>query len=296
MNQKVLIAGPASSPLVNSLSNLLNLPIFVAETKTFSDGETKVRIDAELQGKNAILVQSTYPPTDQHIIQLLMIAHHLSQEGAKVFAVIPYLAYARQDKQFLPGEIVSLGVVSHLIRSVGVSRVITVDIHSAEGLSLFSIPIYSVSAIPVLVRYVKENSKLQRPLVVAPDFGASKRVEAFATLYGAEHVQFSKERDRVTGEVKIESSNIVIKKRDVVILDDIIISGHTIKGAAEILQKAGARRIWAVCVHALLVGEAYDMLRRSGIDEIVSTNTVPSQVSKVDVAEPIASYLNTLGE
>lgn len=296
MNQRVLVAGPASTSLADSLSKLLKLSVITVDTKIFSDGESKIRIDSKMEGKTAILVQSTYPPTDQHLMQLLMIAHHLTQDGAKVYAVIPYLAYARQDKQFLDGEVVSLGVVSHLIRSVGISRVITVDIHSAEGLSLFSMPIYSVSAIPALAHYIKQNLRLERPLVVAPDFGASKRAEAFATLYGAEHIAFSKLRDRVTGEVRVESKALDARNRDAVILDDIISTGGTIRGAAGILHEAGARKILAVCVHGLLVEDALELLRRSGIDEIVSTNTVPGPVSRVDVAEPLASYISTLGD
>ena len=167
-------------------------------------------------------------------------------------AVIPYLGYARQDKQFLSGEVVSLGVISHLLRSCGIMRVTTVDIHSAEGLALFAMPTYSVSAIPSLAQYVKKNLKLTSPLVVSPDFGSSKRTEAFAALYGAEHMQFAKERDRSTGEVKVETGRMELKGREIIIVDDMISTGATVRAAAEKLKEAHAGRIVVTCVHPLL--------------------------------------------
>jgi len=150
--EKVVLAGPASEELGREIAQKLGLEVLKAEFKVFPDGESKFTCEEKVSGKSVFIVQSTYPPIDQHLFQLLLAAHQLSQEGARVTAVIPYLAYARQEKEFLPGEGVTLGVVSHLLRSAGAGRVATVDIHSAEGLSLFSYPIYSVSAIPALVK------------------------------------------------------------------------------------------------------------------------------------------------
>jgi ribose-phosphate pyrophosphokinase len=264
--------------------------------KEFTDTETRFRFEENVTGTSILLVQSTYPPVDQNYMQIFLAAHYLSQEGAKVHAVIPYMGYARQDKQFLRGEVVSLGVVSHLLKSCGVVRVTTVDIHSAEGLALFAMPTYSVSAIPSLVQYVKRNLKLSSPVVISPDFGSSKRTEAFAALYGAQHMQFAKERDRTTGEVKVETGKMEVEGRDVIIVDDMISTGGTIRAAAEKLRQAKAGKIVVACVHALLVGDAYGKLQEAGVDEIIGTNTVPSKVSKVDASEPLAAYLRTVPE
>lgn len=296
MTDRLVFAGPASKEFAKTLAQRLNLPILSVEVKEFSDTETKYRFEENVSGTSVLLVQSTYPPVDKNYMQIFLAAHHLSQEGAKVHAVIPYLGYARQDKQFLNGEVVSLGVVSHLLRTCGVARVTTVDIHSAEGLALFAMPTYSVSAIPSLVQYVKKNLKLISPVVVSPDFGSSKRTEAFAALYGAQHMQFAKERDRTTGEVKVETGELEVEDRDVIIVDDMISTGGTIRAAAEKLRAAGARKIVVTCVHALLLGEAYERLIDAGVDEIIGTNTVPSKVSKVDATEPLAAYLRTVSE
>jgi len=294
--EKVVLPGPASKELGEAIARRLSLPLLPCEVKVFPDGETRLRFEEKVSGKTVLIVQSTYPPPDHNLFQLLLASHRLSQEGAKVHAVVPYLAYARQDKEFVAGEVVSLGVVSHLLRSGGVSRLTTVDIHSAEGLSLFAMPVYSVSAIPSLVSYVKKNFKLNQPVVVAPDFGGSKRSEAFASLLQAMFVQLSKKRDRVTGQVKVESSKLEVKGRDVLVVDDIISTGGTVRAAGIVLREAGAARVIAVCSHPLLVGDAMEKLESAGIREVVGTNTVPSEVSKVDVSEAIAEHLKTVTE
>jgi len=294
--QRVVLPGPASKEVGESIAKKLGLPLLPYDVTVFPDGETRFRFDEKVSGKNVLIVQSTYPPTDHNLLQLLLASHHLSQEGAKVHAIIPYLAYARQEKEFMPGEVVSLGVISHLLRSAGVSRVTTVDIHSAEGLALFAIPIYSVSAIPTLAEYVKKNLRLNRPVVVAPDFGGLKRSEAFASIMNAMLVQLSKKRDKVTGRVKVESSKLDVEGRDVLIVEDIISTGGTVRAAGQILRGAGASRVVVVCSHPLLVGDAVEKITSAGISEVIGTNTVPSKVSKVDVAEPIASHLKTLPE
>jgi ribose-phosphate pyrophosphokinase len=296
LTDRLLFAGPASEDFGKTLAKRLGLPLLSVTVKEFSDTETRFKVEEEVHGTSILLVQSTYPPVDKNYMQLFLAAHHLSQDGAKVHAVIPYLGYARQDKQFMPGEVVSLGVVSHLLRSCGVLRVTTVDIHSAVGLALFAMPTYSVSAIPILAQYIKKNLNLSSPMVVSPDFGSSKRTEAFATLYGAEHLQFAKERDRVTGEVRIDAGEMNVKGRDIIIVDDMISTGATIRAAAEKLRKAQASKIVVSCVHPLLVEDAYEKLIEAGVDEIIGTNTVPSRVSKVDATEPLASYLRTVAE
>lgn len=296
MAEKLVLAGPASEELAKSLAERMEVKLLKAEFKVFPDGESKFTCDGKVAGKVVFVVQSTYPPVDQHLMQLFIAAHQLSQEGARVTAVVPYLAYARQDKEFLPGEAVTLGVVSHLMRSAGVRRLVTVDIHSPEGLALFSFPVHSVSAIPSLADYVRKTMNLRNPVVVAPDFGASKRTEAFASLYGAKLLQLSKTRDRVTGEVKVKKAALEVKGKDVMIVDDLISTGGTVAAAAEAVLAEGASKVYAICVHGLFVGDAVRKLEKAGVKQILSTNTVPCSYSTVDVSEPIASHLRTLDD
>jgi len=278
------------------LAEKLGLPMLAAEFRVFADGESKFTIHEKVEGKSVFIVQSTYNPVDQHMFQLLLASHQLSEAGAKVTAVVPYLAYARQDKEFLPGEGVTLGVIAHLMRSMGVRRLVTVDIHSAEGLALFSFPTYSVSAIPNLVEYVKAEMDLKNPVVMSPDFGGSKRTEAFAQLYGAKFLQLSKTRDRATGGVSMKESKLDVTDKEVIIVDDIISQGDTVKAAADAILKQGAKRVLAVCVHGLFVADALQKLEKATVEPIICTNTVPSRFSRVDVSEALASHLGTLEE
>ena len=296
VGEKVVVAGPASEDLGKSLASKLGLSLLKSEFKVFPDGESKFTSEEKVSGRTVFIVQSTYPPVDQHLFQLLLMSHKLSQDGAKVVAVVPYLAYARQDKEFLPGEGVTLGIVAHLMRSAGVRRLVTVDIHSAEGMSLFSIPVYSVSAIPTLAGYAKEHLGLNDVAVISPDFGASKRTEAFSALYGASYFQLSKTRDRKTGEVSMKEAALDVKGKDVVILDDIISTGGTVKAAAEKVLAQGASSAVAICTHGLFVGGAARKLEEAGVRKIVGSNTVPGEFSVVDISDALASHLKTLEE
>jgi ribose-phosphate pyrophosphokinase len=294
--ERLVLAGPASEELGQSVAERLGLPLLAAEFKIFPDGESKFTLNEKVSGKSVLVVQSTHQPGDQHLFQLLLASHQLSQEGAKVTVVVPYLAYARQDKQFLPGESVTLGVVAHLMRSVGVRRLVTVDIHSAEGLALFSFPTYSVSAIPSLVAYAKDELRLKDPVVISPDFGGSKRTEAFAQLYGAKFLQLSKTRDRMSGDVSMKDAKLDVEGKEVVMVDDIISTGGTMKAAAEVVLKQGAKKALVICVHGLFVADALQKLEQAPVGPIVCTNTIPGKFSKVDVSEALASHLRTLEE
>ncbi len=294
MKQWLVASGPASLDVAAALAAKLGAKLARVDTTDFPDGESKVRIYEETRNKNVIVVQSLHPPTDRHLLQLLLLAHKLSEDGADVSAVIPYLAYARQDREFLKGEVVSLGVLAHLFRSVGIKRVVTVDIHSAQGLGLFSITAYSCSAIPLLAEYVSKNYTLKNPIAVSPDFGSSERVEAFAAVLKSEYVSFKKTRDRLTGEVITEDKNLDIAGRDAVIIDDMISTGTSVAKCAQLLKKDGAKKVIAACAHALLVGAAVEKMKAAGVDELIASNTIPGKYSKVDVAPLIASYFERL--
>jgi ribose-phosphate pyrophosphokinase len=294
--EKLVLAGPASEEMGRSLAEKLGFPLLGAEFRVFADGESKFTLHEKVEGKSVFVVQSTYNPVDQHMFQLLLASHQLSEAGAKVTAVVPYLAYARQDKEFLPGEGVTLGVIAHLMRSMGVRRLVTVDIHSAEGLALFSFPTYSVSAIPSLVEYVRAELRLRDPVVMSPDFGGSKRTEAFAQLYGAQFLQLTKTRDRTTGGISLKESKLDVTGKEVIIVDDIISQGDTVKAAAEAVLKQGAKQALAVCVHGLFAGDALQKLEKAAVGPVICSNTVPSKFSRADVSDALASHLKTLEE
>ena len=286
-----VVAGPGSFDLANNIAKRLGAQLTVASLRIFSDGESNIKLSKV--GKNCVIVQSTHPPTDTHLIQLLMIAKKCTDDGAQhVCAVIPYLGYARQDRAFLEGEVVSIDLVAKLFETVGVEHIITVDIHSQLAMSYFA-SIQNVSSVPLLANYASKM-KLRDPIAVSPDAGGTNRAKEFARLLDIDVIVLKKSRHRVTGEVTIdEKLHMDLSKRDAIVIDDIISSGDSIIKAAEVLHKKGVGRIYAMCAHALLIRDAAQKIKSAGVQDIISTNSVPGEYSKVELSPEIASALES---
>lgn len=296
--QTCVLAGPASKDLAKSIGKILAAEIIDVELKVFPDGESKIRINGDPRGKFALMVQSTYSPVDSKLMEALFTIKKASSMGADVCAVIPYLAYARQDKEFVKGEAVSMESIASMFDSSGAKNLITVDIHSETSLSYFTIPAYNVSAVPLLANHFK-SQKLVQPIVVSPDIGGSARAMEFAKIMGTESIALPKQRDRNTGKVSIDSSASApglakVKNRDAILVDDMISTGSSIVKAAEVLRETGCNKVFVACTHALLLDDAFEKMRDAGVKDIVATNTVPSQVSKVDVAPAICDQVKKL--
>lgn len=285
-----VVTGPGSFDLANKIAKSLQAELAVASLRIFSDGESSMRL-GKVQ-KNCIIVQSTHPPTDRHIMQLLMMAKKCMDDGAQdVCAVIPYLAYTRQDRAFLEGEVVSIALVAKLFETIGIKHIITVDIHSQLAMSYFQ-SIQNVSSVRMLADYAT-NMKLRDPIAVSPDAGGSNRAKEFAQHLNIDFISLKKSRHRLTGEVTIdESLDVDISKRDAILIDDIISSGGSVIKAAEILRKLGVGRVYAMCAHALLIQDAAEKIKSAGVNDIISTNSVPGEYSKVDLSSEIVAALN----
>ena len=237
-----------------------------------------------------MVVQSIYPPVDTNLIQALSLISKAKEISSEVIAVIPYMGYARQDKEFLPGEIVTMKVLGKLFKGAGASKVVAVDIHSLIGFKHFSIKTKNVTAIPDLVRYFKKL-RLKNPLVVSPDQGGKERAREFGREFGTEHIALEKKRDRKTGKVQIQTKNVDVIERDLILVDDMISTGGSIVKATQFLKKQKCKRIYVACTHALLMNNAENKIKKAGVTKIVSTNTIPGKTSIVDVSDTIAKAI-----
>ncbi len=288
MAKFTVIGGNASQDLAKRLARKLKATYINTELRTFPDGENKITLSAKPKKNRIIVVQSVYPPVDSNLIQCLSLISKAKQFSSNVIAVVPYMGYARQDREFLPGEVVSMQVIAKLFKAAGATKLIVVDIHSLIGLKHFKISAKNISAVPELVKFFKKL-KLKNPLVVSPDLGGKKRTKEFAKLLNSNYIALKKKRDRKTGKVKIISTNLKqVVGRDIILVDDIIRSGGSIIKATEFLKKQKCKRVFVSCTHALLIGDAEKRIKKAGVSKIVSTNTIPGTTSKVDVSNIIA--------
>jgi ribose-phosphate pyrophosphokinase len=285
-----VISGKTSEDLARKLSKKIKANLVKSEIKVFPDGENKITLIGKISKKKSVVVQSMYPPVDTNLVQALSLITKAKENSSEVVAVIPYIGYARQDREFLPGEIVTMKVLGKLFKGAGASKIIVVDIHSSIGLKHFSIKTKNVTAIPDLVGFFKKLS-LKNPLIVSPDQGGKERAKEFAKEFNSDYIALKKTRDRKTGKVKIKTKNLEVKNRDLILVDDIISTGGSIIKATQFLKKQKCKRIYVACTHALLMNDAEKKIKKAGVTSIISTNTIPGKTSKVDISKTIAKAI-----
>lgn len=292
-----ILPGPASTELGWSIAKLLRAEVVPVFSKTFPDGESYIRFETEsLQGEDVVIVQTTSPPQDQRLLQLLLMVDNASDLKAKsITVVVPYFAYSRQDKRFLLGEAFSIKTIVKLLEKCGASRIISVNAHSPSTLRSFNVPFEDLSAIPLLAEYFRTKGLVKNAVSLSlGKKGLSVAAEAHAVLKGGfDYV--STKRDVATGNVTLEERELPVKDKDVVIFDDIISSGGTMAKAVRSVKGQGARKVYAACVHPLLTGDSEKRIMENGAEGIVGTDCVPSPVSKISVAPVIAEALARRG-
>ena len=285
-----VIAGKSSEELAKKISKKINANLVKSEVRIFADGESKTTLNGKISKKKSIVVQSIYPPVDTNLIQALSLISKAKETSSEVIAVIPYMGYARQDREFLPGEIVTMKVLGKLFKGAGASKIIAVDIHSMISFKHFTIKTKNVSAIPELVLYIKKL-RLKNPLVVSPDQGGKERAREFAKELGSEYIALEKTRDRKTGKVQIKTKDIDVANRDLILVDDMISTGESIVKATQFLKKQKCKKVYVACTHALLMNDAEKKIKKVGVTKIISANTIPGKTSIVDISNTIAKAI-----
>ena len=290
-----VVATSFSNGIAAKLAEKLGARLVRAEEKSFPDGESYLRIPEKLGG-TTLIVHSLYAPQDVAYMKLLMAVDAAKGAGAdRVVVAIPYVAYARQDKRFLEGEPITVSIVLRGLETAGADALVTVDIHQPRSLDEWlSIPHVNVLPVKELADYFRV--KLGQGVVLAPDKGALHRAEEAAKVLGLSYDYLENTRDRVTGEVAISPKEIDVSRKNVLIIDDIISTGGTIALAARSMLKMGAANVYVACTHALLVKGALDRIYHEGVKEAAATDSVPSPISKVSVAEAILRGLQQIKE
>ena len=285
-----VIGGNASKDLAKRIARRLKAPYIETQTKIFPDGESKITFGHIPKQSIILVVQSTYPPVDTNLLQTLSIISQAKKASSKIYAIIPYMGYARQDRQFLSGEVVTMSIVAKMLQAAGAKKTVVVDIHSKIALNHFKIPKENVSAVPELAKYFKKM-KLKNALVVSPDMGGASRAKKFAALLNTDFIALKKSRNRKTGKVLIQSSKVDVRGKDLILVDDIISTGGSVIKATQFLKRQKCKRVFVACTHGLFIGDAERKIKKAGASQIISTNTIPRGTSKVDVSGVIAESI-----
>jgi len=285
----MFIATSTSNGLAARLAKEFDDKVVRVESKIFPDNELYIRIP-EFKDDYAVVVSSLYHPQNDHFLELLFTIEALKGLNInKIIVVVPYLAYARQDKRFLTGEPVSIKVILSSIENIGASAFITVDVHKEKSLSEWlTIPYDNVIPVEEVAEYFRNIKNIK---VLAPDKGALWRAKLIAEKLGSKYDYLEKVRDRVTGEVKIRPKHLGFENSNILIVDDIISTGGTMALAASYALENNAERVFAYGTHALLVKGALDRLYASGITDVVSTDTVLSPISKISIYRSLKKSL-----
>ncbi len=288
----IVLASHGSSRLATALAEELDAELAAVEEDRFPDGEWITRVPPDLEG-TAIVVHTTSAPQDENLIKLLITLDAARENGAdEVVAVVPYVAYSRQDRRFEPGDPVSFRAVARAI-SANADAFVTVDLHEPSTLEFFEVPSENVTAAEEMGRFIAEELGEEDPVIVGPDEGARELAKTVAEVFDAEWDHLEKER--ISGdEVVIEPKEIDVEGRTVVLVDDMIDTGGTMVEAAKALKELGAERLYAACTHALLTRNADARLRAAGFEDIFATDTVPNPYTVVSAARPVAEAVREL--
>jgi ribose-phosphate pyrophosphokinase len=283
----IIIGGSASKSIAEDLSKTLKVPLAKIVTKRFPDGEFYARIVDDISDEHVVIVQTTYP--DDKIVELLILQNAVKEANAKeITVVIPYFGYARQDTKFKEGEPISAKAMGNVI-GLNADKIITVDPHKEHILDFFSTSTKSFTAIPEIAKNLK-NKKID--MILAPDKGALVRAKQASVIIGCEFDYM--EKTRIDGEtIEIKPKKLDAKDKSVAIIDDIISTGGTMAKSIHQLKKHGAKKVIVACTHGLFAGDAVKKLQNSGVEEILSTDTIQGPYSKVKISPIIAPYFNS---
>jgi ribose-phosphate pyrophosphokinase len=276
VSKLVVFTGNANPEAARAMVRHLNIPLGDADVGTFSDGEVAVEIQENVRGKDVFIVQSTCAPTNDNLMEILVLADALRRSSAgRITAVIPYFGYSRQDRRVRSARVpITAKVVADMITGVGIDRVVTVDLHADQIQGFFDIPVDNVYATPLIVADI-ERCDYDDMMVVSPDVGGVVRARALAKQLNDADLAIIDKRRPKANESQVMHIIGEVEGRSCVIVDDMVDTAGTLCKAAQALKDHGAKKVIAYCTHPVLSGPAVENIANSSLDQLVVTDTIP---------------------
>ncbi|MEX2044271.1 MAG: ribose-phosphate pyrophosphokinase [Opitutus sp.] len=287
-----IFSGNSNRPLAEEMCRSIGEPLGEATVTSFPDGETFVKINENIRGHDVFIIQSTCPPTNHHLVELLIMIDAARRASAqRITAVLPFYGYARQDRKDQPRVPITAKLVANLIVAAGANRILTMDLHSQQIQGFFDIPVDHLYASPVFFEHLK-TIRTEKLVACSPDVGGLKMAAAYADVLGAGLALVAKKR---TSATTVEAINVVgeVDGCDVLLVDDITETAGTLTAAAKILRESGARSVRAAVSHSILNEVAIERLKMGLIDELITTNSTPVHTQGIPVT--VVSIASLLG-
>ncbi|MHA1955133.1 MAG: ribose-phosphate diphosphokinase [Candidatus Heimdallarchaeaceae archaeon] len=289
-----ILPGPASKKLSEKIASLLNLPLLELNFKYFSDGETYLQIIGDVVDEEIAIVQTTAPPQEKRLLEILLISSTLKEMGAsKVIAIVPYLCYARSDRRRKDGEVVSHDVTMNLFYNSGVDALITINAHNSEAFleAAPNMEKINLNIIPFLAKEIEKN-KNKEWMIIGPDSGSIEDIELASKILNIPYLTLEKYRNPNTHKISIKDTVIDCKGKSVLLIDDIISSGGTAIDAVKLILKNKPSNLIFFCIHNLASEEVIKEIKELGVNEIISSNTIErDDVAIIDIANSITDLL-----
>ena len=294
-----IFTGTANPEFASEVSEILGIKISKADVGYFSDGELKVEIEENVRGHDTFIIQSTCSPTNKNVMEIMLIADALKRSSAsRITAVVPYYGYARQDRRVRSARVpISAKVVADMFASVGIDRVLTIDLHSETIQGFFDMPADNVYATKFMVDDIKDNNDRNEVVVVSPDVGGVVRSRALAKLLDDTDLAIIDKRRAVANESEVMNIIGEVEGKVCIVPDDIIDTAGTLCNAAKALKDKGAKAVKAYITHPVLSGPAIERLNKSEIDELIVTNSIPlNKDAKKCIKIRVISIANIIAE
>ncbi|MGP1365833.1 MAG: ribose-phosphate diphosphokinase [Schwartzia sp. (in: firmicutes)] len=295
MKDLCILSGSANPKLAEDVANHIGVRLCDALVSRFNNGETQIMIGESVRGRDIFIIQPTSQPVNDNLMELLIMVDACRRASANsITAVVPYYAYARQDRKTRGREPISAKLVANLMETAGVDRVVTVDLHAGQIQGFFDIPVDHLAAAPILAEYFTENP-LAAPIVVSPDLGGVTRARTLADHLGTAIAIIEKRRPEPG---KAEVMNIIgeIKGKDCIMIDDIVDTAGSLCEGAKALERLGASSVYACCSHAILSDPAVQRINASNIAKLIITDTVPLPPEKESEKIVVRSLADTIGD